>query len=69
MLNLQYDQEAEFRAIRKEAKEEGREESVTKMVKSLLQDQLPIEFISKHTGLSAQEVEKLKAATQKVENN
>ena len=31
-----------------------------KIAQSLLQDQLPTEFISKHTGLSVQEIEKLR---------
>jgi len=38
----------------------GEEKAKIEIVKSLLQDQLPIEFISKHTDLSVQEIEKLK---------
>ena len=40
--------------------EKGIEKEKIEMAKSLLADQLPIEFISKHTGLPAQEIEKLK---------
>ena len=37
MLNLQYDQEAEFRAIRKDAREEVEEESISKVI-SIMRD-------------------------------
>ena len=39
----------------------GESKKATEMARSLLQDQLPIEFISKHTGLSTKEIENLKA--------
>jgi len=63
MLNLQYDQDAEFRAIRKDAKEEGREEEREKrnleIVKNGLDNNIPIETISVMTGLSIEEINKM----------
>ena len=44
----------------KESREEGTRESKLEFAKSLITDGLSIEFIQRHTGLSAEEIEKLK---------
>jgi hypothetical protein len=48
------------RSARKEGKTEGANEEKTKTAKRMLDDNLSIEMISKYTGLSAKEIEKLK---------
>ena len=64
ILNLQYDQEAEHRAIREEEYESGRllgnEEKAIEMAKKMLSDNLPLEKISEYTGLSVGVLENFK---------
>jgi len=64
MLNLQYDQEAEHRAIRSEGIElgieQGEHRKAIEMAKKMLDDKLPLETILEYTGLSIDTVKKLK---------
>jgi len=71
MINLQYNQEAEFEIIRQEAKEEGIAEGVargigrgasekaTEIAKSLLKSGMSIEDVAKHSTLSLDVIKKL----------
>ena len=45
---------------REQYREEGRLEGKTEIVKNMLDDNLPIATIIKYTGLSKEEIEKLK---------
>ena len=60
MLNLQYDQEAEFRAIREEAREEARKEARLETAKKLLSKSMSVEDILEITNLSLETIEKLR---------
>ena len=51
MLNIQYNQEEEFQAIREDAKEE--------IAKNGIEKNIPIETISVMTGLSIEEIGRL----------
>ena len=54
---LDWDIEKYKKAMRKEGREEGREERDFEIAKSMLFDEMPFLFISKHTGLSLEELE------------
>ena len=58
MQSLLRDQDTLERGIERGI-EQGESKKVIEMAKSLLKDQLPLEFISKHTGLSLGEIEQL----------
>lgn len=47
-------------AVRQEARQEGRQEEKIEIARNMLKDNLPISTIIKYTGLSKEEVEKLK---------
>ena len=56
---------ARYHDIFDSGEDSGRGKEKIEMAKSLLQDHLPIEFISKHTMLSEQEIEKIAEELQK----
>ena len=55
MLNWEYDQEAEFKAIR----EDGIEQGIEQVAKNMLLRGTALEIIAKDTGLSIDEIKKL----------
>lgn len=59
MLNLQYDQDAEYRIIRQEGIEQGERKKAVEMAKEMLQDGNELEKISKYTKLSLSILKKL----------
>ena len=73
MLNWEYDQEAEFKAIREDAREDGYEEGhaeghaegieqgILQVAKNMLIRNMPIEIIAATTGLSEADISKLKS--------
>lgn len=60
MLNFQYDQEAEHRVLREEAKEEGFEEGRQETARNFLRMGLSLQQVTEGTGLELSTVEKLK---------
>ena len=63
MINLQYDQEVEYRAIREEERIEGRKEGeqtkAIEIAKKLLSDRMPFEMIAQYTGLELEDIKVL----------
>ena len=60
MLNWQYDEEAEHRAIRQEEHEKGRLQERIEMAKKMLSDNMPLETISQYTELAVGMLKNLK---------
>ena len=52
--------EQDNKRIFRRGKKEGREETVSSYIKNMIKENLPIELISKITGLSQQEINKMK---------
>jgi len=59
MLNLQYDQEAEHRAIRQEERAKAEAEKI-EIAKSLLKSGVSVEIIANSSGLSIEVIESLR---------
>jgi predicted transposase/invertase (TIGR01784 family) len=59
MLRWEYDQEAEFRVLRQEAREEGIEQKTLEIAKNALKGGLTIQTISSITGLNEKAIRAL----------
>jgi len=66
---LDWDIEKYKKAMRKEGRAEGREERDLEIAKSMLLDEIPLPSISKHTGLSLEELRIIKKEVDIKEGN
>ena len=57
---IEQDNKRIYRRGKKEGREEGRKEAILSYIKNMLKENLPIDLISKITGISPQEINKMK---------